>query len=1307
MDDDRLIAGSLDDTLTPEEDAELARRLESDGDFRERLLGLARTEGLLHAHHAPAVADAAMAARLRQALTAPERPMVDGVRARIHRLRRRRTVARRLALWLPLAAAALVLLLVAPWHALVDTSTTPPVITAVSGTVTMQDDSGTVAVAAGMSWRLGRRLCTAPGAMARCRFADGTELELGGDARLVLATLADGKRLRLDSGALTARVARQPEGRPLVLATPHGAATVLGTVFTLAARPDQSRLEVNEGAVRMATALGVANVTVLAGQYAVTDGTPTSLVLRPLPATLAAAVGPIPDRVVDERAATWFVSPTGNDANDGRSRATAFATMQKAADAVQPGQMVLVGAGTYPVGFHIAKVGRADAWISFVAEAGVEIRGSDVRTDWRREPGDDPVWSIPRPELFPGSWQKPGVDLKIRPEQVFANGVLLRQVDEQAMLKPRGVFHVDDEGRRLRVCLEGGRDPNAEAVAVTMRSWAINVGMPPNRNSWDDPALGERHRAAFIRIDGFRVRHIGNFSRNAAIQVRGLCSDIIIENCDVQEANYFGIAVNGVDQKGGAKGPSFKQRPQRITVRHCIASRNGVQGINGGEFDDSVFAHNLIDRNNYKGISPWNEGGAIKLLECSRCVMRGNVARLNDNHGLWFDYADEGNVIENNLVYDSIAGGILNEVTPRPGGPEPDAAQARARIMTGTAIRNNIVIGTRTPGGGGINNSNSCDTMITNNILVRNAGGGINLGGSPTRKGSRGSHRNEAARNLCWGNSLHATAVRDADDVSRRFFANRFHDNLFLAASGAPPFQVSGAGVDAAAFDADNRGPAGIVDNQDPFRDAAHWDFTLKDPALAQRIGFDDQALRLDWSAFWLPPVTKGRKHDVRVSTPIDLTPVCNRALKDEVAGDGRGGWTDQGANDMGLLPTGRQTFDGMLFHIGSPERGAVLLANGQVKNEAGAFPDQVAVPAAGTFAELHFLYASAWTGKGEVARFTVTYADGITVAIPITAGKQVVDWWTDPTWQQHAALNDHDAWAVWQGPNRAVAKVTLCGLRWTNPHPGKALKAIAVDNRRATAQAAFFWLAVSGANPPAVAATVKLEAGEILRVGFDGDVDGISASGPLVATGFNAAAFDAGRFTDGVAGKAFATARHPAPAGSKAGFVGTGYSLPAPTGFLAGSSGTLALWLQTDEWATRVKDLKPTDYRRTMTPFSSKDCTVSVMAAADGTLPLRVSVSGGNWSGDVAKRFTPGRWVHVAVVWRPAAQAGQTELRVFLDDTEAGRTTFTLRPASADRLRIGMPSNGGQPWFGLMDELRIWDKALDDAALAALTKRP
>lgn len=365
--------------------------------------------------------------------------------------------------------------------------------------------------------------------------------------------------------------------------------------------------------------------------------------------------GPDPNRQIDESRVTYYVSPDGSDDNDGKSRRAAFSSMQKAADIVQPGETVLVTKGIYKHGFHIHKEGREGAWITFVAEPGVEIRGSDVRKDWQREPGDS-IYSIPRPELL-GYWQRPDRPLYNRLEQVFINGTLLRHVTDYAMLKPKGAFYVDDAEKKLYVCLRDGKNPNEELTEVSMRTWAIAVGGPPNMNFWREERIGLENKAAYIIIDGFQIRHIADFTRMSAIQVRGICHHIVIQNCDVQWGNYSGISASSLTIWSSDEGKWIDHQSHHVTIRNNRVSNCGAQAMGGGGTSYCVFEYNIMDNNNYKGVSVWSEGGAIKTGFCGKhIIIRGNVARNNHNHGLWIDYGSTDCIIENNFVYNSIAG---------------------------------------------------------------------------------------------------------------------------------------------------------------------------------------------------------------------------------------------------------------------------------------------------------------------------------------------------------------------------------------------------------------------------------------------------------------------------------------------------------------------------------------------------------------------------------------------------------------------------------------------------------------------------
>lgn len=73
-------------------------------------------------------------------------------------------------------------------------------------------------------------------------------------------------------------------------------------------------------------------------------------------------------------ASTWHVATTGNDANGG-SDASPFQTIQRAATAAQPGDTVIVHAGTY-AGFKVATHATAAAPITFKADGAVNLGGA-------------------------------------------------------------------------------------------------------------------------------------------------------------------------------------------------------------------------------------------------------------------------------------------------------------------------------------------------------------------------------------------------------------------------------------------------------------------------------------------------------------------------------------------------------------------------------------------------------------------------------------------------------------------------------------------------------------------------------------------------------------------------------------------------------------------------------------------------------------------------------------------------------------------------------------------------------------------
>src|SRR5437762_9237466 len=96
----------------------------------------------------------------------------------------------------------------------------------------------------------------------------------------------------------------------------------------------------------------------------------------------------------------YHVAINGSSQNDGSSSAP-FSTISAAAQAAQPGDVVVVHAGVYRERVNPPRGGRSDAErIVYQAAPGerVEIKGSEIVTGWTRLSGD--TWTVRLPNSF-------------------------------------------------------------------------------------------------------------------------------------------------------------------------------------------------------------------------------------------------------------------------------------------------------------------------------------------------------------------------------------------------------------------------------------------------------------------------------------------------------------------------------------------------------------------------------------------------------------------------------------------------------------------------------------------------------------------------------------------------------------------------------------------------------------------------------------------------------------------------------------------------------------------------------------------
>ena len=175
----------------------------------------------------------------------------------------------------------------------------------------------------------------------------------------------------------------------------------------------------------------------------------------------------------------------------------------------------------------------------------------------------------------------------------------------------------------------------------------------------------------------------------------------------------------------------------------------------------------------------------------------------------------------------------------------------------------------------------------------------------------------------------------------------------------------------------------------------------------------------------------------------VDLRNHCNMVFADDVAGDGTGGWTDQGSGwDMARFPTGRQVLGGVPFDIIDPSAGdgrSCLVLHAPEHGEA--FPKQVTgIPVARKAGTLHFLVSSAWSQAAKdgdaIAEIAVHHEDGSSAIIPVRYGLDVIDWFYQPRRLENAV-------PAWIGANDVRDPIAVYRFAWQNPSPQTAIRAL------------------------------------------------------------------------------------------------------------------------------------------------------------------------------------------------------------------------------------------------------------------------
>ena len=383
---------------------------------------------------------------------------------------------------------------------------------------------------------------------------------------------------------------------------------------------------------------------------------------------------------------TYYVDqahPNASDANPGSSERP-FATINRAAQILQPGERVVVASGIYREQVRPARGGTGpERMISYEVVPGstVVVKGSRVfKPTWRqsRAVTGGGIWEAALdPALFDGynpfaidnvtpaqfdimDWATPlrgKVPYTLPRGLVFQDGKLLRQVATTTeLVSGDGTYWVDRTNQILHLRPTGDTRPDQANLEITTQETVFA------------PA---QHGLGYIRVKGLTIEHAGGpfpWEQVGALSTtRG--HHWIIEDNIVRWANGVGMDL----------GVQNGRWPQPPMVGFHIVRRNevtdcGICGICGlgparGRDFGLLIEDNVLARNAFHDVERLYETAGIKTHNNIRCLIRRNLI-LDTFHGagIWMDWNNQFSRCSQNVIVGThtIHGAIFVEASYQP-----------------------------------------------------------------------------------------------------------------------------------------------------------------------------------------------------------------------------------------------------------------------------------------------------------------------------------------------------------------------------------------------------------------------------------------------------------------------------------------------------------------------------------------------------------------------------------------------------------------------------------------------------------------
>ena len=392
--------------------------------------------------------------------------------------------------------------------------------------------------------------------------------------------------------------------------------------------------------------------------------------------TACLAVSLLASWMLPSGAAELHVSLRGADANPGTA-ASPFRTIQQAATAAMPGDVVTVHEGVYRERVNPPRGGRSDhERIVYQAAPGehVELKGSEVVGNWTKV--QDGLWKVVLPNSFfgkfnpyadeiHGNWFN-GKGRKHHTGAVYLNGAWLAEAAKlDDVLKassdsPLWFGQVDATSTTIWAQFKQV-NPNEQSVEINVRQTVFY----PDRPGRD-----------FITVRGFTMRHAATQWAPPTAEQIGLIGPHwskgwIIENNTISHSVCTGISLGKYGDEWDNKGESVDGYINTVrraldngwnpaTVGHHIVRNNeishceqaGIVGSFGASY--SVISDNRIHDIHVRRLFAGPEVGGIKFHGGVDVVIRHNhIYRTLGSAAVWLDWMGQGAQITGNLLNDN------------------------------------------------------------------------------------------------------------------------------------------------------------------------------------------------------------------------------------------------------------------------------------------------------------------------------------------------------------------------------------------------------------------------------------------------------------------------------------------------------------------------------------------------------------------------------------------------------------------------------------------------------------------------------